>query len=93
MNAVSLGMFQVFEVVHSQDLMVGQIRLHLDNEEGSSASFELLLQANERRDVLVIGSDMVQEGDDTLAVDRSLDPCVARVECVLTKPTQNRFEQ
>lgn len=45
-DSVSLRVLQIFEVVDTQNLMVGQVRLHFDAGEGLAPHFELLLQTN-----------------------------------------------
>ena len=47
MHTVSLRAFKIVKVVHSQNLVIGQILVHLHTEEGLATDRELFLKSDE----------------------------------------------
>lgn len=79
-NAFSTHAFQVFDFVQPQQGMVGQEVVALQDEQRVSSDSELLLQLDQGTSVLVVLSEVVQQGDNLLAVDCRLYRLVASVE-------------
>ena len=88
-HAISLWTFQVFNVVRSEDLVVRQVFLCLAPEHSFPPDGQLLLEADQGGDVLVVGANVVQKSNDSLTVDGSLNACVADVKSVLAQPMQS----
>lgn len=81
MDAFTLAL-EVRQSIDPQHVRVPQEVMGLEVEQCAASLGQSPLQADQSRDVLVILSQVVQQGDDLLAEDRSLNrlvPCVQRV--------------
>ena len=87
MDTVTLGTFQIIDIVDTENTVVSEVVLCLNSEECFASDRQLLLEADQGADVLMVGTNMVQEGDNTLAVHSGLNAKVAEVESMLSKPT------
>ena len=87
-HSVSFRALQVLEVVRPQDLVVSEVVLSLHTEEGPAPDLQLFLQADQSADIFVVGPDVVQEGDHSLAVDGCLNAEVSAVKSVLAQPNK-----
>ena len=73
MHTIALGALQVIEVIDAQDLVISQVVLGFDAEQGLSAHGEVLLKADQCADILVVSSDVIEQRDHALAVHSCLD--------------------
>ena len=65
--------------------MVGQVILHFDPEHGLSPHCELFLKADKCTDILVIGSNVIKQCDNSFTVNCGLNSGIATIESMFTK--------
>ena len=87
-NSFSSWTFQVVQLVDTQQVMVGEVVITFAVEESLSADNELSFKSNDGRHILMVLSQVVQEGDCALTVHCCLDAWVARVKSMLAKTKQ-----
>ena len=86
MDTVTLRALKIIDVVHTKKTMVCQVRLSLDSEHSFASDGQLLLKTDQCADILVVGANMIQQGNDALTVDGSLNTKVATIKNMLSKP-------
>ena len=84
-NTSSSWALQIGETVKSQNMRIIHRLLSLQIEQSISPVFEVSLQLNERRDILVVHSQMIKKCYGLLTLHTGLDALVSNVECMSLK--------